>query len=158
MSNFYFRLDDYKRPLPVDSSDQAGWERIGEYRSQKWYVSTVFLGVNVNTNLKAVPIVFETLVENLNDVESRELYRFTTYAEAELFHRAVVFMVSDDQDLVPPWRLVREKMLEGGPLREWIEIFYIQVGQLYTQVLIKAEQNKQEKIHGSSSTTTDPRM
>ena len=61
-------------------------------------VSTIFLGLNRESDPDSPPLVFETMVFGGSYGDYQE--RYTTYTQAEAGHRRIVEMISEDDDSV----------------------------------------------------------
>lgn len=56
---------------------------------QNFWVSTVFLGLDHSFSQRGAPLIFETMVFG-PDGEDTEQFRYSTWAEAEAGHQAIV--------------------------------------------------------------------
>lgn len=83
---------------PCSLEEWAGFapQSKGEHRSlwydgvkDRWFVSTVFLGIDHSFGLGGPPILFESLVSTPENPDG-ELCRYTSYADAALMHKAMV--------------------------------------------------------------------
>ena len=91
----YYILDKNKRPVVCDDLLKWGdwmfaeesWEksprRVAQTQVGKYFVSTIFLGLDFGLGLSERPQLFETLIQGPKGSEMR---RYSTWAEAEEGH------------------------------------------------------------------------
>lgn len=127
-STYYILAADGETPIPVSGEEWARWFDNPEMfnhpdnpRRVAWaewgedvYVSTVFIGVNMNFGGGA-PLLFETLVRG--GPFEHQAMKFSTREEAEAFHRQMVMALlrhygSNPDNVFPAPSLTTSPLLE----------------------------------------------
>lgn len=92
----YYILEG-KTPVPVECEKWSEWfatasRRVALYKTKKYTISTVFLGINHGTDKK--PILFETMIfKGGNNMEDLFCARYSTWAEAKENHDKLVSLL-----------------------------------------------------------------
>lgn len=93
----FWTLDDENRPVQTD--DVQVWGRfmmhphrkriVQQDRTEKYYISTVFLGVDYQFG-EGPPLLFETQIFLNTEEEERETYRYSSWDDALTGHKVAL--------------------------------------------------------------------
>lgn len=101
MTGKHYILDG-KKIVEVDMATWAKWTEIADRRVEYdevrgLRVSTVFLGLDHNFSNDGPPILFETMVFNMNDYADLYCRRYATYDEATIGHAETLIKVDEGE-------------------------------------------------------------